>query len=65
MGLAFKEIHMKTVIFVIASVAALSGCVAVPAYGPPGVYAAPAVSVVVPYGGYYGYRGGYGHRGYR
>jgi hypothetical protein len=52
---------MKSLMLVLVSVAALSGCVAVPAYGPPGVY---APAVVVPYGGYYGgYRGGYyGHR---
>ena len=55
---------MKTLILVIASVAALSGCAVVPAYGPG--YYAPAPAVVVPYyGGYYGYRGGYGYRGYR
>jgi hypothetical protein len=56
---------MKTLLLLAAvSLAALSGCAVVPAYGPPGYYApAPAV-VVQPYG-YYGYRGGYGYRGYR
>jgi hypothetical protein len=54
---------MKALLIALVSVAALSGCAVVPAYGPPGVYAAP---VVVPYGGYYGgyYRGGY-RGGYR
>ena len=51
---------MKTLVLVLVSLAALSGCAVVPAYGPPGYY---APAVVVPYGGYYGYRGGY--RGYR
>ena len=51
---------MKTLVLVLVSLAALSGCAIVPAYGPPGYY---APAVVVPYGGYYGYRGGY--RGYR
>jgi len=50
---------MKTLVLILASIAALSGCAIVPAYGPPGYY---APAVVVPYGGY-GYRGGY--RGYR
>ncbi len=56
---------MKTLLLSAAvSLATLSGCAVVPAYGPPGYYApAPAV-VVQPYG-YYGYRGGYGYRGYR
>ncbi len=48
---------MKTLVLVLACVAALSGCAIVP-YGPPGVY---APTVVVPFGGYYGYRGGHGH----
>lgn len=59
---------MKSLLLVILSVAALSGCAVVPAYGPPGVYVAPpAVVVGPPYGyGYYGYRGGYGYGdGYR
>ena len=56
---------MKSLALVLVSLAALSGCAVVPAYGP-GVYGPPAVyaapTVVVPYGGYYGgYRGGY-HR---
>lgn len=56
---------MKILAALILCAAALSGCAVVPAYGPPGVYAAPAV--VIPYGGYYGghYRGGHGHRHYR
>ena len=53
---------MKSLVLVLASMAALAGCAVVPAYGPPGYY---APAVVVPYGGYYGYRGGYGYRGYR
>ena len=61
MGLVFKEIsHMKALMLVLVSVAALSGCAIVPAYGPPGYYA-PAPMVVVPYYGGYGYRGGYRH----
>jgi uncharacterized protein YceK len=51
---------MKKLLLVLACLATLSGCAVVPAYGPPGYY---APAVVVPYGGYYGYRGGY--RGYR
>lgn len=60
---------MKPLMLVILSLVvlsgALSGCVVVPAYGPPGVY---APAVVVPYGGYYGghyggHHGGYGYRG--
>lgn len=48
---------MKSLMLVLVAVAtSLAGCVAVPAYGPPAVYAAP--TVVVPFGGYYGYRGG-------
>ena len=47
---------MKALVLVLVSIAALSGCAVVPAYGPPGYY---APAVVVPYGGYYGYRGGY------
>ena len=55
---------MKSLLLVIVSVATLSGCAVVPAYGPPGVYGPPAVVVAPSYGyGYYGYRGGYG--GYR
>ena len=55
-----KEIYpMKALMLVLVSVAALSGCAIVPAYGPPGYYA-PAPLVVAPYYGYgYGYRGGY------
>jgi len=53
---------MKSLLLVIVSVAALSGCAVVPAYGPPAIYGPPAV-VVAPTYGYYGYRGGYG--GYR
>ncbi|MEO8203675.1 MAG: hypothetical protein ABI630_07405 [Betaproteobacteria bacterium] len=47
---------MKALMLMIVSVAALSGCAVVPAYGPPGYY---APAVVVPYYGGYGYRGGY------
>ena len=47
----------------------LSGCVAVPVVGPPGVYGAPPAPVVVvrPYGyyGYYGYYGPNRHRWHR
>ena len=54
---------MKTLVLVLASLAALSGCAVVP-YGPPGFYGAPAVVVAPSYGyGYYGYRGGYGGYG--
>ena len=53
---------MKSLLIVIASITALSGCAVVP-YGPPGAYGY-GPTVVVPIGGYYGYRGGYG-RGYR
>ena len=54
---------MKSLLLVLVSIGALSGCAIVPAYGPPGYYA-PAPLVVAPYYGYgygygYGYRGGY------
>ena len=48
---------MKSLLLVLVSIGALSGCAIVPAYGPPGYYA-PAPLVVAPYYGY-GYRGGY------
>jgi hypothetical protein len=53
---------MKTLLLALSIATTLGGCAVVPAYGPPGVY---APTVVVPFGGYYGYRGGHGHRGYR
>lgn len=57
---------MRMLAMLLAAVA-LSGCVAVPVVGPPGVYVAPPAPVVVvrpyPYYGYYGYHGYYG--GYR
>ncbi len=48
---------MKSLLLVLVSIGALSGCAIVPAYGPPGYYA-PAPLVVAPYYSY-GYRGGY------
>ena len=54
---------MKTLLILLASGIALSGCAVVPAYGPPGYYAAPAPVVIAPAYGYgYGY---YGHRHWR
>lgn len=56
-----KTLMLVVLSLVVLSLGALSGCVVVPAYGPPGVY---APAVVVPYGGYYGgHHGGYGYRG--
>jgi hypothetical protein len=61
--------YMKTLLAVLAAIASLAGCVAVPVEPGPVVYAAPPPPVVVvrPSYGYYGYyRGGpYWRRGWR